>query len=47
MTLLRFDPFRDREHLSQQLLSGRSVPRAMRMEAFRSGDAFFVALDLI
>jgi HSP20 family protein len=46
MTLMRFDPFRDWERLSEQALSGRTAPRAMPMEAFRRGDEFFVALDL-
>jgi HSP20 family protein len=46
MTLMRFDPFRDLERLSEQALSGRTAPRAMPMEAFRLGDEFFVALDM-
>jgi HSP20 family protein len=46
MTLMRFDPFRDWERLSEQALSGRTAPRAMPMEAFRRGDEFSVALDL-
>jgi HSP20 family protein len=46
MTLMRFDPFRDWERMSEQVLSGRTAPRAMPMEAFRRGDEFFVVLDL-
>jgi len=46
MTLLRFDPFREWERVSEQVLSGRTAPRAMPMEAFRRGDEFVVALDL-
>jgi HSP20 family protein len=46
MTLMRFDPFRDWERVSEQVLSGRTAPRAMPMEAFRRGDEFVVALDL-
>jgi HSP20 family protein len=44
MTLMRFDPFREFERLTEQA-TGRG-PRAMPMEAFRRGDEFVVALDL-
>lgn len=44
MTLMRFDPFREFERLTEQSV-GRG-PRAMPMEAFRRGDEFIVALDL-
>lgn len=44
MTLMRFDPFRELERLTEQA-AGRG-PRAMPMEAFRRGDEFVVALDL-
>jgi HSP20 family protein len=46
MTLMRFDPFRDLERLTEQALAGARGPRAMPMEAFRRGDQFVVALDL-
>lgn len=46
MTLMRFDPFRDLERLTEQALAGSRGPRAMPMEAFRRGDEFFVAMDL-
>jgi HSP20 family protein len=46
MTLMRFDPFRDLERLTEQALGGGRGPRAMPMEAFRRGDRFVVALDL-
>jgi HSP20 family protein len=46
MTLMRFDPFRDLERLTEQALTGARGPRAMPMEAFRRGDQFVVALDL-
>jgi HSP20 family protein len=46
MTLMRFDPFRDFERLTEQALAGARGPRAMPMEAFRRGDQFVVALDL-
>lgn len=45
MTLMRFDPFRDLDRISEQLMAGQPM-RAMPMEAFRRGDTFYVALDL-
>src|SRR4051794_14297881 len=44
MTLMRFDPFRDLDRLTEQAL-GRG-PRALPMEAFRRGDELVVALDV-
>ncbi|MEW2505979.1 Hsp20/alpha crystallin family protein [Amycolatopsis sp. CA-161197] len=46
MTLMRFDPFRDLERLTEQAVVGARGPRAMPIEAFRRGDQFVVALDL-
>jgi len=46
MTLMRFDPFRDLERLTEQAVAGARGPRAMPMEAFRRGDRFVIALDL-
>ncbi|MEV5721975.1 Hsp20/alpha crystallin family protein [Amycolatopsis mediterranei] len=46
MTLMRFDPFRDLERLTEQTMAGARGPRAMPMEAFRRDDQFVVALDL-
>jgi HSP20 family protein len=48
MSMLRYDPFRDFERLSEQLLGGsaRGVPRSFPMDAYRRGDAFHVELDL-
>ncbi|GAA0627982.1 Hsp20/alpha crystallin family protein [Kutzneria viridogrisea] len=43
---MRFDPFRDLERLTDQVLAGSRGTRAMPMEAFRRGDEFIVALDL-
>ncbi|HWR47497.1 MAG TPA: Hsp20/alpha crystallin family protein [Pseudonocardiaceae bacterium] len=45
MALMRFDPFRELDRLSEQAMSGR-VPRTMAMEAWRRGDEFFVHIDL-
>jgi HSP20 family protein len=44
MTLMRFDPFREIDRLTDQTMA--RATRAMPMEAFRRGDVFFVAIDL-
>jgi HSP20 family protein len=46
MTILRFDPFRDLDRLTHQLASGVRTPALMPMDAWKSGDAYHVALDL-
>lgn len=47
MTLMRFDPFREWDRLTEQAMrSARSAAQSMPMEAYRRGDEFFVALDL-
>ncbi|WP_435581942.1 Hsp20/alpha crystallin family protein [Amycolatopsis thermoflava] len=46
MTLMRFDPFRELDRLSEQVMAGTRAARTMPMEAFRRGDEFVVALDL-
>jgi HSP20 family protein len=45
MTLMRFDPFRELDRLSEHLMTAHPM-RAMPMEAFRRADEFVVALDL-
>ena len=45
MTLMRFDPFRELDRLSEQVMGGR-VPRTMPMEAWRRKDEFYVHIDL-
>ena len=45
MAVMRFDPFRDFDRLTEQLLGARGV-RSMPMEAYRRGDQFFIHLDL-
>ena len=45
MTLMRFDPFRELDRLSEQMMGGRG-PRTMLMEAWRRKDEFFVYVDL-
>jgi HSP20 family protein len=42
--LMRFDPFRELDRLTQQL--GTSRPSAMPMDAYRRGDRFLVHFDL-
>jgi HSP20 family protein len=44
MALMRFDPFRDLDRLSEQMMGGR--PRTMPMEAWRRKDEFCVYIDL-
>ncbi|WP_221356423.1 Hsp20/alpha crystallin family protein [Streptomyces beigongshangae] len=43
--LMRTDPFRELDRLSQQVF-GPSRPAAMQMDAYRSGDDFIVHFDL-
>ena len=44
--LMRTDPFRDLDRLTQQLLGTPSRPAAMPMDAYREGDTFYLKLDL-
>ena len=48
--LMRFDPFRDLDRLTQQLWNttgnGQAGLRAMPMDAYRRGDRFIVHFDL-
>ena len=48
--LMRTDPFRDLDRLTQQLFTNAagtwSRPTAMPMDAYRAGDEFVVAFDL-
>lgn len=44
--LLRTDPFRDLDRLTQQLFGTPARPVVMPMDAWREGDEFFVELDL-
>jgi len=48
MAVMRFDPFRDFDRLTEQVLgpgSGRT-PRFMPMDVFRQGDHFVLLVDL-
>ncbi|MET9447276.1 Hsp20/alpha crystallin family protein [Streptomyces cinerochromogenes] len=44
--LMRTDPFRDLDRLTQQLFGANARPAAMPMDAYRSGDEFLVHFDL-
>ncbi|MGW0614224.1 Hsp20/alpha crystallin family protein [Streptomyces sp. NPDC002788] len=44
--LMRTDPFRELDRLTQQVLGSATRPSAMAMDAYRSGDDFFVHFDL-
>lgn len=50
MATLRFDPWRDPflelDRFANQMVSGTRVPALMPMDAYRSGDAYHVLLDL-
>ncbi|QRY46008.1 Hsp20 family protein [Mycolicibacterium boenickei] len=44
--LMRTDPFRDFDHLAQQVLGTTARPAVMPMDAWREGDKFIVEFDL-
>ena len=44
--LMRFDPYRDIDRLSEQLGAGGQAPRSFPMDATRRGDEFIVEFDL-
>jgi len=44
--LMRTDPFRELDRLTQQLLGTPNRPAAMPMDAFRNGEEFLVQFDL-
>jgi len=44
--LMRTDPFRDFDRLTQQLLGTAARPVTMPLDAYRLGDEFLVQLDL-
>ena len=44
--LMRTDPFRDLDRLTQQLLGTNARPSAMLMDAWRDGEQFVVEFDL-
>ena len=44
--LMRTDPFRELDRLTQQVFGTAARPAAMPMDAYRHGDSFYVCLDL-
>ncbi|MGW7456001.1 Hsp20/alpha crystallin family protein [Streptomyces sp. NPDC054787] len=44
--LMRTDPFRELDRLTQQVLGSASRSAALPLDAFRQGDSFVVELDL-
>ena len=44
--LMRTDPFRELDRLTQQVLGTAARPAAMPMDAYRKGTAFYVHFDL-
>src|ERR1700758_1235342 len=46
MVLMRTDPFRDLDRLTQQVLGTAARPAIMPMDAWRDGDQFIVEFDL-
>src|SRR2546421_4824647 len=44
--LMRTDPFRELDRLTQQVLGTTSRPAAMPMDAYRHGDSFYIHFDL-
>jgi HSP20 family protein len=46
MMLMRTDPFRELDRLTQQMLGTTARPAVMPMDAWRDGDAFVVEFDL-
>jgi HSP20 family protein len=44
--LMRTDPFREFDRLTQQVFGTRSQPAAMPMDAYRQGERFTVEFDL-
>ncbi|MEU7280595.1 Hsp20/alpha crystallin family protein [Streptomyces sp. NPDC045431] len=46
MMLMRTDPFRELDRLTERLMGTAAHPAAMPMDAYREGDTFVVRLDL-
>ena len=44
--VMRYDPFREFDRLTQQLVGTRRRPRMMPMDAYRRGDRFIIHFDL-
>jgi HSP20 family protein len=46
MVLMRTDPFRDLDRLTQQVFGTSARPAVMPMDAWRDGDTFLIEFDL-
>jgi HSP20 family protein len=44
--LIRTDPFRELDRLTQQVLGTTARPATMPMDAYRAGDSFYIHFDL-
>jgi HSP20 family protein len=44
--LMRTDPFRDLDRITEAVLGTRSYPAVMPMDAWREGDTFVIELDV-
>ncbi|HVE98281.1 MAG TPA: Hsp20/alpha crystallin family protein [Mycobacteriales bacterium] len=44
--LLRFDPFREIDRLTEQMVSGTRTARMVPMDVYRRGDSYYVELDI-
>lgn len=44
--LMRFDPFRELDRLTEQISSTARAPRSFPIDAYRSGEQFIVEMDL-
>jgi HSP20 family protein len=44
--LMRTDPFRELDRITQQVFGTAARPAAMPMDAYRQGDSFYIHLDL-
>ena len=44
--IIRSDPFRELDRLTQQVLGTATRPAAMPMDAYRKGDSFYIHFDL-
>lgn len=44
--LMRFDPFRELDRLTEQAAANRQLPAVLPMDAYRRGDNFVVHFDL-
>jgi HSP20 family protein len=44
--LMRTDPFRELDRLTQQVLGTAARPAALPMDAYRQGESFYICLDL-